>query len=104
MVRIHPIRIMTKHILSLVALMALVSLTTAFPDNIENNPDVCKMFMDSGTSMSIVYVWHNPVTGLWEAKLGYGAYNGPAMIPITFTGDVMGTIDIDLMDIQAAGR
>ena len=85
------------------ALMALVSLTTAFPDNIENNPDVCKMLMDSGSSMSIVYVWHNPDTGVWEAKLGYGAYNGPVMLPITFGGDEMGTIDIDLTDMRAVG-
>ena len=79
--------------------MALVSLSVAFPDNFETNPDVCKMFMDSGNSMSIVYVWHNPATDLWEAKLGYGAYNGPVMLPITFMGDALGTIDIDLTDM-----
>lgn len=85
-------------------LVMLVLPTMAFPTDIETNPDVCKMYMDSGTSMSIVYVWHNPDTGLWEGKLGYGAYNGPVMIPVTFTGNAMGVIDIDLMDIQAAGR
>jgi hypothetical protein len=85
-------------------LAMLVLPAMAFPENIENNPDVCKMYMDSGTSMSIVYVWHNPDTGLWEGKLGYGAYNGPSMLPITFMGNVMGTIDIDLTDMSAVTR
>jgi hypothetical protein len=93
-----------KKIVSLLMLAMLVLPVMAFPDNIENNPDVCKMYMDSGSSMSIVYVWHNPDTDLWEAKLGYGAYNGPSMLPITFASDVMGTIDIDLMDMSAVTR
>lgn len=92
-----------KTILALV-LMVLVSLATAFPNNIETNPDVCKMLIDSGSSMSVIYTWHNPDTGLWEAKLGYGAYNGPVMVPITFTGDAMGTISVDLTDMSVVTR
>ena len=91
-----------KTIATLLALAMLTLPAIAFPDDFETNPDVCKLFMDSGKSMSIVYAWHNPITGLWEARLGYGAYNGPVMLPITFSSDGMGTVSIDLTDIAAS--
>ena len=92
-----------KSILAILVALAMVGSTSiAFPDDFETNPDVCKLFMDSGKSMSIVYAWHNPITGLWEARLGYGAYNGPVMLPITFSGDVLGTVSIDLTNIAAS--
>lgn len=90
-----------KHIFEILVILALLVMPAiAFPENIESNPDVCKLFMDSGKSMSIVYAWQNPTTGLWETRLGYGAYNGPVMLPITFAGDVMGKVSIDLTDIS----
>ena len=91
-----------KTITSLIVVAMLTLPAIAFPDDFESNPDVCKLFMDSGKSMSIVYAWQNPTTGLWEARLGYGAYNGPVMLPITFSGDGMGTVSIDLTDIAAS--
>ena len=91
-----------KTIASLIVVAMLTLPAIAFPDDFETNPDVCKLFMDSGKSMSIVYAWQNPTTGLWEARLGYGAYNGPVMLPITFSGDMTGTVSIDLTDIAAS--
>lgn len=93
-----------KTIACLIALAMLILPAIAFPDDFETNPDVCKLFMDSGKSMSIVYAWHNPTTGLWETRIGYGAYNGPVMLPITFSSDVLGTISIDLTDISVVNR
>ena len=91
-----------KTIATLIVVAMLTLPAVAFPDDFETNSDVCKLFMDSGKSMSIVYAWHNPITGLWEARLGYGAYNGPVMLPITFSSDGMGTVSIDLTDIAAS--
>lgn len=92
-----------KTITSLFVLALLVMPALAFPENI-GSPDVCKITIDSGTSMSVIYAWQNPTTGIWEAKVGYGAYNGPVMIPITFTGNVLGTIAIDLTDMAVTTR
>ena len=93
-----------KTIACLIVLAMLALPVAAFPDDFETNPDVCKLFMDSGKSMSIVYAWQNPTTGLWETRLGYGAYNGPVMLPITFSGDILGKVSIDLTDISVVTR
>lgn len=91
-----------KTIAVLIAFLIMCLPSVAFPsDNPETNPDICKMAIDSGTSMTIIYAWQDPVTGIWEVKLGYGNYKGQVMVPITFAGGALGNVDIDLSDIRA---
>jgi hypothetical protein len=78
-----------------------MGMATAFPSIVDSDPSVCKVYIDNGQSMTVIYTWMNPATNLWESRVGYAKYNGPVMLPITFPGDELGKITIDLTDMTA---
>jgi len=90
-----------KKIAILAALIMLILPAVAFPSIVDSDPSVCKVFIDNGQSMTVIYTWMNPATNLWESRVGYAKYNGPVMLPITFPGDALGKIAIDLTDMTA---
>ena len=85
-----------RTILALLALIALVSPMLAMPNDMMNDSSVCKIGMDTGSSMLGIFAWQNPLTHNWEVQIGTVTYKGVAALPITYYGDEKGLVEIDL--------
>ncbi|MFA5376576.1 MAG: hypothetical protein WC455_12590 [Dehalococcoidia bacterium] len=86
-----------KSILALVALVALVSLSTAMPDSAwVSDPSICKIAIDTGSSMVGIFAWQNPIDDQWEVVLGSATYKGTTAVPIIFYGDKEGVVKVDM--------
>lgn len=86
-----------KSILALVVLVTLVSLSTAMPDSEwVSDPSICKIAIDTGSSMLGIFAWQNPIDGQWEVVLGSATYKGTSAVPIVFYGDKGGVVKVDM--------
>lgn len=86
-----------RTIFALVAFMALVSLSTAMPDSAwVSDPSICKIAIDTGSSMVGIFAWQNPATDRWEVTIGGATHKGTSALPIIFYGDEQGVVKIDM--------
>lgn len=86
-----------KSILALVVLVTLVSLSIAMPDgDWTSDPTVCKIAIDTGSSMVGIFAWQNPIDDQWEVVLGSATYKGTSAVPIVFYGDKEGVVKVDM--------
>jgi len=86
-----------RTILALVALLVLVSLSTAMPDSEwVSDPSICKIAIDTGSSMVGIFAWQNPIDARWEVVLGSATYKGTSAVPIVFYGDEKGVVKVDM--------
>ena len=85
-----------KQIFALVALVALVSMSAAFPLDAVNDSSVFKIVIDTGNSMTGIFAWQNVTTGQWEVFMGAQTYKGSSVLPEIYYGDRDGIVSVDL--------
>jgi hypothetical protein len=60
-----------------------------------DNPDVCKVSINTGSVILNVFTYYNNITSQWEAQVGTITATQNILIPFVFKSDQNGLIDID---------
>jgi hypothetical protein len=77
-----------------ILVLLLTGMTEGFPSHMENDPSVCKIVIDTGTSYVIQYAWQNTTTHVWEVQIVTKTYAGMDASPM-FYGQPDGIVSIE---------
>ena len=89
-----------KTIAVLIGLVMLIGSAVAFPDMPwGDNPEVCKVQINTGASTTLLFTWFNNATNEWEVRLGAENWKKSVIYPITYRGDEKGMVEVDLSKI-----